>query len=248
MIEILDVAKKDGRWTECPSCSEIIITLKLQENLWVCPHCEYHFRLGTKQRIALVCDSDSYVELDMPENVADDRTQFLEDAVQGGVASIDGQKCVLGIMDFSHKGGSMGVYVGQYVMHLMNKAQQNNLPLVMFVASGGVRIQEGIWGLLQMLRTSHVRNMTKDVPMITIFTDPTTGGVSASFAALADILLAEPGARIGFAGPRVIESTLKCTLPPDFQDAEKLITNGFLDNIVHRHDLRNTLSLILRWF
>ena len=130
----------------------------------------------------------------------------------------------------------------------MKKASQEGLPLVFFCASGGVRIQEGIWGLFQMLRTTQARNETQHVPMITVFTDPTTGGVSASFAALADVLLAEPGSRIGFAGPRVIESTLQCTLPSDFQNAEKLLANGFIDRIVHRHELRDTLSLILRWF
>ena len=130
----------------------------------------------------------------------------------------------------------------------MKKAKQESLPLVFFCASGGVRIQEGIWGLFQMLRTTHARNETLDVPMITIFTDPTTGGVSASFSALADVLIAEPGSRIGFAGPRVIESTLQCNLPSDFQNAEKLLSNGLIDRIVHRHDLRDTLSSILRWF
>ena len=151
-------------------------------------------------------------------------------------------------MDFAFKGGSMGVVLGQYIVSLMKTAMEDKCPLIMFCASGGVRIQEGIWGLFQMLRTVHARNITREVPMITVFTDPTTGGVSASFAPLADILIAEPGTRIGFAGPRVIESTLQCSLPADFQDARKLLDNGFLDRIVHRHDLRETLSFLLRWF
>jgi len=248
LSEVLDVAKKDGRWTECPSCSEIIITQKLQNNLWVCPHCEYHFRLGAKQRIEIVCDKDSFSEISLGETGAEDRWQVPDEAIFGGTAAVNTLRCIIGVMDFSHKGGTMGVQVGQYVIHLMKKASQEGLPLVFFCASGGVRIQEGIWGLFQMLRTTQVRNETQHVPMITVFTDPTTGGVSASFAALADVLLAEPGSRIGFAGPRVIESTLQCTLPSDFQNAEKLLANGFLDRIVHRHELRDTLSLILRWF
>jgi acetyl-CoA carboxylase carboxyl transferase subunit beta len=248
LIEVLDVAKKDGRWTECPSCSEIIITKKLQENQMVCPHCEFHFRLNARQRIEIVCDKDSFVQMNMDEQVLDDRSAPVEDAICGGTAQINGQMCVIGVMDFSFKGGTMGVYLGQYIIDLMKKAQAQGVPFIVFCASGGVRIQEGIWGLLQMLRTAHARNFTNDVPMITVFTDPTTGGVSASFAGLADILLAEPGSRIGFAGPRVIESTIKCTLPPDFQDAKNLFSNGFLDNIVHRHDLREALAFLLRWF
>ncbi len=142
----------------------------------------------------------------------------------------------------------MGVAVGQAFVDLMHNAHRKGIPLVVFCASGGVRVQEGIWGLFQMLRTVHARNLTKEVPMITVFTDPTTGGVSASFAALADIMLAEPGARIGFAGPRVIEATMSCTLPPDFQDASRLMANGLIDMIVHRHRMREVLAFFLKWF
>ena len=214
----------------------------------VCHHCGFHFRLKASQRIDLVCDKDSFVPLDLGELVVDDRSPLIDDAICGGTAAIKGQKCVLGIMDFFFKGGTMGGYLAQYIIELMKFAQAQGVPFIVFCASGGVRIQEGIWGLFQMLRTAHARNLTKDVPMITVFTDPTTGGVSASFASLADIMLAEPGARIGFAGPRVIEATINCELPPDFQDAKNLLANGFLDNIVHRHNLRDTLSFLLRWF
>lgn len=214
----------------------------------VCPHCEFHFRLNARQRIDIVCDQGTFVQMNMDEPLLDDRSQVVEDAIVGGQAEINQNKCMLGVMDFSFKGGTMGVYLGQYIIELMKRAQEQGVPFIVFCASGGVRIQEGVWGLLQMLRTVHARNLTQDVPMITVFTDPTTGGVSASFAAMADILLAEPGSRIGFAGPRVIESTIKCTLPPDFQDAKNLFSNGFLDNIVHRHELRDTLAFLLRWF
>lgn len=248
MTEVLDIAKKDGRWTECPSCSEIIITQKLKESLWVCPHCDHHFRLNAKDRIECVCDEGSFIDIeDMIANL-EDRSRVMDEAIKGGEAKILGQRCVLGIMDFSFKGGTMGVAVGQAVVRMMQHGRSRGLPLIMFCASGGVRVQEGIWGLLQMLRTAYARTLTQELPMITVFTDPTTGGVSASFASLADVILAEPGARIGFAGPRVIESTMQCELPPDFQDASRLLVNGFIDMIVHRRQMRDTLAFFLRWF
>jgi acetyl-CoA carboxylase carboxyl transferase subunit beta len=248
LTEVLDIAKKDGRWTECPSCSEIIITQKLKENHWVCPHCTYHFRLNAKDRIEFLCDEGSFMEIEDVLSSSEERSQVMDEAMKTGEASVLGMRCVLGVMDFTYKGGSMGVAVGKTIIRMMKHGQLRDLPLVAFCASGGVRVQEGIWGLLQMLRTVHARTHTQEVPMITVFTDPTTGGVSASFASLADIILAEPGARIGFAGPRVIESTMQCTLPPDFQNAGRLLTNGFIDMIVHRHQMRETLAFFLKWF
>ncbi len=248
MTEILDIAKRDGRWTECPSCSETIITARLREHLWVCPHCDHHFRINAKDRITTLCDEGSFVDMDAAVHRIDEQGVPADEAIRCGRASIKGMQCVLGVMDFTFKGGSMGVAVGQAVLDLMQGARRKGLPLVVFCSSGGVRVQEGIWGLLQMLRTVHARTQTEDVPMITVFTDPTTGGVSASFAGLADIMIAEPGAKIGFAGPRVIEATMKCALPPDFQDASRLMANGFLDMIVHRHSMRDTLASLLRWF
>jgi acetyl-CoA carboxylase carboxyl transferase subunit beta len=248
LTEILDIAKKDGRWTECPSCSEIIITAKLRENLWVCPHCDHHFRIGSRDRLAITCDEGSFVEMEPVPLRSEEQTPVTDEAVKGGRALIMGQQCILGVMDFTFKGGSMGVAAGQAIVDMMHGAQRKGLPFVIFCASGGVRVQEGIWGLLQMLRTVHARTQTINVPMITVFTDPTTGGVSASFAGLADIMIAEPGAKIGFAGPRVIEATMSCTLPPDFQDAGRLMTNGFIDMVVHRNRMRETIALFLKWF
>lgn len=248
MTEILDIAKRDGRWTECPSCSEIIITARLLQNLWVCPHCDHHFRISARDRIAIVCDEGSFVEMEASQVRGEDQGPASDDAITCGRALILGRQCMLGVMDFTYKGGSMGVVVGQAVVDMMTGAQRKGLPVVVFCASGGVRVQEGIWGLFQMLRTVHARSQTEGVPMITVFTDPTTGGVSASFAGLADIMIAEPGARIGFAGPRVIEATMSCTLPPDFQDASRLMSNGFIDMIVHRHRMRETLAFFLKWF
>lgn len=245
MTEVLDIAKKDGRWIECPSCSEIILRKKLEENLWVCPHCAHHFRLGASERIRLLCDEGSFSEFNS-EGVSGD--EIPEDAIKAGKAVIEGSQCLLGVMDFSHKGGSMGVAMGEKVVRLMGASGESRTPLIIFCASGGVRIQEGIWGLFQMLRTVHARQKMKGAPLITVFTDPTTGGVSASFSTLADVILAEPGAQIGFAGPRVIQSTVQCAIPPGFQDAETLFANGLLDRIVHRHDLKKTLSFYLKWF
>ena len=144
--------------------------------------------------------------------------------------------------------GMVHLQHAQCIIGEISHAHEAGLPLVFFTASGGVRIQEGIWGLLQMIRTVHARTVTRKIPMITVFTDPTTGGVSASFAALADILLAEPGARIGFAGPRVIEATTRVSVPSDFQEARTLLDHGFLDRIVNRNELPSLLSLFLRWF
>ena len=245
MTEVLDIAKKDGRWVECPSCSEIILTKKLEENLWVCHHCDHHFRLGADDRIKTLCDPGSFIELGIDEQPVEEAQ---EAAFRSGRATISGRACFLGIMDFKQKGGSMGVAMGQKIVRLMRAAREKGLPLVFFSASGGVRVQEGIWGLFQMLRTVHARDRITGSPVITVFTDPTSGGVTASFSSLADVLLAEPKARIGFAGPRVIESTVKCALPQGFQDAEVLLSNGLLDRIVHRRDLRETLAYFLKWF
>lgn len=246
MTEILEIAKKDGRWTECPACKETIITDKLKDNLSVCPHCDFHFRLSAHERLVITCDAQGpLVELDS-KTLASGITTGAEDAIVGALGSIFGIPCVVGAMDFGFKGGSMGIVMGQGVIALMQHARQSGWPLVFFCASGGVRVQEGIWGLLQMLRTVQARTISS-LPLITVYTDPTYGGVTASFSALADIVLAEPGARIGFAGPRVIENTARIELPSDFQDARRLLAHGFLDKVVHRHAMRETLGYILKW-
>ncbi|MFY9398927.1 MAG: acetyl-CoA carboxylase carboxyltransferase subunit beta [Desulfomonilia bacterium] len=245
MTEVLDVAKKDGRWMECPSCAEIILTRKLQEDLWVCRHCNHHFRIGARDRIAMLCDEGGFAELGTDE-VPSEESQ--NEPLVAGRATIGTRPCILGVMDFSLKGGTMGVAMGQRIIRMMDAAGQAGLPLVVFTASGGVRINEGIWGLFQMLRTVQARKRLTRSPMITVFTDPTTGGVTASFAGLSDITLSEPGARIGFAGPRVIRTVFPSEIPERFQDAETLFANGFLDRIVHRRDLKQTLSLLLKWF
>jgi len=248
VTDILEIAKKDGRWSECPACSETIITSKLEEHLWVCPHCDHHFRIDATKRIAVTCDEGSFVEMDLFPKAPDDQAGVTDEAVRAGRALIMGQPCLLGVMDFSYRGGSMGVAVGEAIIAMMKTAHMKALPFVMFCASGGVRVQEGIWGLFQMLRTVHARSQTSDNAMITVFTDPTTGGVSASFASLADVMISEPGAKIGFAGPRVVEATMNCTLPADFQDASRLLAGGLIDMIVHRSRMRDTLAFFLQWF
>jgi len=245
LTDILEIAKKDGRWTECPSCSETVITGKLRENLFVCPHCDFHLRIGARERLSVTLDAPGMIELD-PKTLATGMATDIEDSHMGALGSIKGQPCVAGAMDFGFKGGSMGTAMGQAIVALMRHARQTSWPLVFFCASGGVRVQEGIWGLMQMLKTVHARAET-DIPLITVYTDPTSGGGTASFSALADIILAEPGARIGFAGPRVIKETSHIELPEDFQNAKRLLAHGFLDMVVHRHAMRDTLGYILKW-
>lgn len=242
MSEVLDVAKKDGRWTECPACGEISITAKLKENLRVCPHCDFHFRLPARERIEITLDPEPVV-LEAKDLVGDG---VAEDAIRGALGGIQGHPCVMGVMEFAFKGGSMGTVLGQGIIGLMRMAQERSQPLVMFCASGGVRVQEGIWGLLQMLRTVHARTTT-NMPLITVYTDPTYGGVTASFSALGDIMLAEQGARIGFTGPRIIATTTPVELPLDFQHAKRVFAHGFLDKVVHRSAMRETLAYILKW-
>lgn len=245
MSDVLEIAKKDGRWTECPACKETVITGKLKENLHVCPHCDFHLRIGGRERLALTCDAQGMIELDFKALAAGSLSGG-EDAIMGALGNIEGQPCVVGAMDFGYRGGSMGTAMGRAIAALMQHAHRTSRPLVFFCASGGVRVQEGIWGLMQMLKTVHARRDT-DIPLITVYTDPTYGGVTASFSALADILLAEPGARIGFAGPRVIKETSHIELPADFQNAHRLQKHGFLDMVVHRHAMRPTLGYILKW-
>jgi acetyl-CoA carboxylase carboxyl transferase subunit beta len=170
----------------------------------------------------------------------------IEEGFKAYLASVDSSPCVAGIVDFSYMGGTMGTALGQAVVNLFGYSSEKKLPAVFFCASGGVRVQEGIWGLMQMLRTVYKKNIT-NTPMITVYTDPCYGGVTASFSSLADFIIGEKGARIGFAGPRVIETTTCAELPKDFQKAERMLSNGFIDIVVHRRDIPGTLSRILKW-
>jgi acetyl-CoA carboxylase carboxyl transferase subunit beta len=254
----------DGLWSKCNNCNEIIYNKELERNLYVCPKCNYHFRISSQKRIFLTLDKDSFVEYD-PNISSTDPLKFkdvkrykdrlkenqkntgMKDAAVTGEGKIDGISVMVGILDFSFMGGSMGVAVGEKITRLIERATEKKYPLIIFSSSGGARMQEGIFSLMQMAKTTAAlgRFGETGLPYISILTDPTTGGVTASFAMLGDIILAEPKALIGFAGPRVIEQTIKQKLPEGFQRAEYLLEHGMVDAIVERKDIKDTLSNFL---
>ncbi len=248
----------DNLFEACPSCGKSYLQDKLQENLYVCPDCGFHIRIGARERISQLCDS--FRETDKTFCVPDkdfpgyseklDKARDLtglRDACVCGVAKIGEQRFMLCVMDSRFMMGSMGQTVGEKIVRTVEGVIRRHLPLVIFTTSGGARMQEGILSLIQMARTSAALEKLSEeqLPYISILTDPTTGGVSASFAMLADIILAEPGALIGFAGRRVIASTVREELPEDFQRAEFLLEKGFVDRIVDRRDLKDELGVLL---
>lgn len=251
----------DGMWEKCPSCKKAIYTKDLGEER-ICPSCGYCFRIGALERIQLTVDEGSFEEWDRgienknlmdfpgyPEKIASlQQKTGLDEAVVTGKALIDGQPLVIGVMDASFIMGSMGTVVGEKITRAFEKATKEKLPVLIFTASGGARMQEGILSLMQMAKISGAvaKHSAAGLLYVVVLTDPTTGGVSASFAMQGDIILAEPQALIGFAGRRVIEQTINEALPDDFQKAESLLEHGFVDKIVPRPDLKNTLSLLLR--
>jgi len=248
----------DGLWLKCPSCGEILYKKETEKNLMVCSKCNFHFRTGSAFYKKLLLDEGSFTALD--ENIQTaDPLQFkgyrkkieavkeetsLSEAVITGEAKIDGRDIEVAIMDFSFIGGSMGSVVGERVKRAIERASKVSLPLVTVNASGGARMQEGILSLMQMAKTATALNKLK-TPYISVLTNPTTAGVLASYASLGDILIAEPGALIGFAGPRVIKQTIKKELPEGFQRAEFLLEHGLIDMIVSRRDLRRTIIALL---
>ncbi|MFA6815634.1 MAG: acetyl-CoA carboxylase, carboxyltransferase subunit beta [Lentisphaeria bacterium] len=263
-------AKSDipaGLWIKCKQCQEIIYQSILDENLQVCPHCNYYYTMTAAQRLKMFTDKDSFQEMDADLRSYDaldfagtkgyvqklqknrEKTK-MEDAVITGMASLDGIRFAIGIMDFRFMGASMGSVVGEKITRLAEAAIQQKKPVVLVIASGGARMQEGALSLMQMAKTSAAFMRLDDakLPLIDILTNPTTGGVTASFASLGDIILAEPHALIGFAGPRVIKQTTQAELPKDFQSSEFLLKHGFIDRIVERKKLREELSLILNYF
>ena len=254
-----DVPK--GSWVKCKACGEIIYKRKLLEMDYVCQHCKKHFRMGAYDRLTRVLDPDSFQELftDIPtENVLNfkgyDRKieglkekTGLHEGVVTGLGTIAGNQVAIGVMDSHFLMGSMGAVVGEKITRLVEKATELSSPVIIFTASGGARMQEGIISLMQMAKTSAALKRHSDAGglYITVLTDPTTGGVTASFAMLGDIILAEPGALIGFAGPRVIRDTIRQELPEGFQKSEILLEHGFVDKIVDRDQMKTTLSQIL---
>ncbi|ACB84431.1 acetyl-CoA carboxylase carboxyltransferase subunit alpha [Natranaerobius thermophilus] len=252
----------DGLWEKCDSCKSIIYAEDLKKNYHICHECGHHFRIGAQERINQIIDEDTWVELDqniISENPLEfegysekvDKLQKkteLKEAILTGLGKINGQQAVIGAMDSRFLMGSMGSVVGEKVTRAIETGIDENLPVIMFTASGGARMQEGIYSLMQMAKTSAAISKLKDkgLPYIVVLTDPTTGGVTASFAMLGDIILAEPNALIGFAGKRVIEQTIKQKLPKEFQRAEFLLKHGFVDKVINRKEMRNKLSHILK--
>lgn len=256
----------EGMWIKCDACLEIIYKPEVERNLNVCPKCNYHFRIPAMERIRAVTDEGTFHEFgDDFESV--DMLSFTDtkkytdrlkeakkktgrkDAVVTGMAKIGGMDVVLAVLDFEFLGGSMGCVVGEKITVAAEAARELSRPLIIFSASGGARMQEGVLSLMQMAKTSAALARLADnrLPFISVLTDPTTGGVAASFAMLGDIIVSEPGALIGFAGPRVIEQTIKQKLPEGFQRAEFLLEHGMIDIIVERTRLKPTLTQLLRF-
>lgn len=253
-------------WTQCFQCRELLYTKDLRENLHVCPKCLYHFRVGAEQRVEQLADPGSFEEIDAnlrssdplgfvdsepyPKRLRDaERKSGLVEALLSGTATMEENPVALGIMDFGHFGGSMGSVVGEKVARLIEHAEEKRLPLILFSSSGGARMQEGILSLMQLAKTSSALKSFHDAGLlyISVLTEPTYGGVTASFAMLGDIIIAEPGARVGFAGRRVIEQTIRQKLPADFQTAEYLLSHGQVDMVVERTKLRETLVQLIEF-
>lgn len=251
-----------GKWVKCDSCKEILYKEDVKNNFSVCPNCNKHFRLSARRRILQIIDEGTFVEINENMKTTDpinfkgytDKLKLLQEktkikeAVKTGFGKIDGIDVAIGVMDGNFMMGSMGSVVGEKITCLIEEAIQKKLPLILFCVSGGARMQEGMISLMQMAKTSSALAKLDEAGLlyISVLTDPTTGGVTASFAMLGDIILAEPDALIGFAGPRVIEQTMKQNLPEGFQKSEFLLEHGFIDKIVERKDIKETLAQILK--
>ncbi len=261
------VRMPEGLWIKCDNCKEIIYKQELERNANVCPRCQHHFRIGARARIALLVDPDSFEERNASLHSLDplhfkdqkgypDRLKAakkatgMEEALVSGVATIGGHRGSVCALEFAFMGGSMGSAVGEKVTRAIEDAIAERIPFIAISCSGGARMQESVLSLMQMAKTSAAlaRLGRARIPYISILTDPTTGGVTASYAMLGDVNIAEPNALIGFAGPRVIQDTIRQELPPGFQRAEFLLNHGFVDMIVERKNLRQTLIQLLDYF
>jgi acetyl-CoA carboxylase carboxyl transferase subunit beta len=250
-----------GKWVKCEVCKEIIYKETLHQNYSVCPNCDYHFRLSSRRRIEQIIDEGTFNEFDLniktinPLKIEEYENKLellmektgLKEAVKCGIGEICSEKVVICVMDGNFLMGSMGSVVGEMITYSIEEAIKQKLPLIIFCVSGGARMQEGIISLMQMAKTSSALAKLNDVGnlYISVLTDPTYGGVTASFAMLGDIILAEPKAMIGFTGPRVIEQTIKQELPEGFQTSEFMLEHGFIDKIVHRKEMKNILYKLL---
>jgi acetyl-CoA carboxylase carboxyl transferase subunit beta len=262
-----DTLKKDipdGLWEKCEGCGEIIHKKQLEQNLWTCIKCGYHFRIGSQEYIDILLDKGSFREIDRKMRSADpleftDTKKYtsriqdtikksgLYDAVRTGTGRINNTEIGFGCMDFKFIGGSMGSVVGEKISRLIDRCYRNKIPLVIISASGGARMMEGAYSLMQMAKTSSrlARLAEARVPYISVLTDPTTGGTSASYAMLGDFNIAEPQALIGFAGPRVIKQTIGKDLPEGFQKSEFVLEHGFIDIVTPRKELKNTIHNLI---
>jgi acetyl-CoA carboxylase carboxyl transferase subunit beta len=257
----------DGLWTKCPTCGEMIYKKQLEENYYVCYKCNYHFRISGFDYINYIIDENTFKETHTQIKSADplhfedtkkyrDRLEeaykktSLNEAITTGIGKINGKEISVAVMNFNFIGGSMGSVVGEKIFRAAKDALQKKIPFLIISASGGARMQEAALSLMQMPKTAAIiaELGNNQIPYISLLTDPTTGGVTASFAMLGDINIAEPGALIGFAGPRVIEQTIRKKLPQNFQRTETVIETGFIDLIVSRQNLKGQLFKIINWF
>lgn len=257
----------DGSWIKCKNCSQTLYADRLEDNHLVCWYCGHHLAMTAEQRIKLITDKDSFVEMDR-NLVSVDALEFfdskaytdrlaentkkssLNDAIVCGTATLDGKHFALGVMDFRFMGASMGSVVGEKIARLIELAIEKKLPVLLVTASGGARMQEGILSLMQMPKTCAALERLAEAGLgyFVLLTNPTYGGVTASFASLGDIIMAEPGAMVGFAGPRVIQETTNSKLPEGFQTAEFLVEKGLIDRVVERKNFRKEFSLLLEIF
>ncbi len=254
--------KMIGKWIKCEKCGEILYKEEVKANLSVCTNCGHHFRISSRRRISQIIDEGTFEEIN--ENMhTKDPLKFdgyiqkleilqsktgIQEAVKTGIGQIEGEKVAIAVMDSNFMMGSMGSVVGEKITYLIEEAIAQRLPVIIFCVSGGARMQEGMISLMQMAKTSAAlaKLDNKGLLYISVLTDPTTGGVTASFASTADIIIAEPNSLIGFAGPRVIEQTIKQKLPEGFQKSEFLLEHGFIDRIVPRKDMKKELATILK--
>jgi acetyl-CoA carboxylase carboxyl transferase subunit beta len=258
--------RTEGLWVKCDGCRQIIWKKELEENLNVCPKCEYHFRIDAPARLALLLDEGSYQIQDNklastdPLNFSDTRPYKarlqksqsqtgLKDAIINAEGAIHGRPIIVSAMEYSFIGGSMGAVVGEAITRAIERACEQRKPIVVISASGGARMMEGVISLMQMAKISAAlaRLDSARVPYVSVLTDPTTGGVTASYAMLGDLNIAEPGALIGFAGPRVIEQTIRQKLPEGFQTSEFLLQHGMLDAVVHRKEMKTYIARALQF-
>lgn len=254
----------DNLWTKCPNCEHMLFHRDLQDNLFVCHHCQHHMRIDVVQRMESLFDEQSYTLIDVPKVIADplkfkDSKRYADrlkeyrqktnrtDSVMVAYGQISRIPSVIAAFDFNFMGGSMGLAAGEALVTASEYAVKTNSPLIAISASGGARMQEGILSLMQMPRTIIAVQRVKEagLPYITLLTDPTTGGVTASFAMLGDVSIAEPGCMIGFAGARVIEETIRQKLPEGFQTAEYLLAHGMVDMVIHRSEMKKTIGQLL---